>query len=182
MRRSWRSGIAQGKASRSGILAAWILRHAKREQGAALVEMAIVSSLLFAMLFGIFQVSIALYAYNYVNEAAREGARWAIVRGTQCSTNTPSLDHCGATSANIQTYVQSLGYPYSGKLTASTTWCTATTDVNGHASWSAKPCTGTADPGNMVSVVVSVNYPLNIPFLKQIPLTLSSTANMVVSQ
>ncbi|WP_348262790.1 pilus assembly protein [Telmatobacter sp. DSM 110680] len=181
MLRYSRNRVKSKKAQPSGNLVEWVLQHAWRDQGSALVEMALVSSLLLAMLFGIFQVSIALYAYNYVNDAAREGARWAIVRGSQCSTNTPNLDHCGASSADIQTYVRSLGFPYSGSLTASATWCTATT-TSGVTTWSAQPCSGTKDPGNMVSVAVSLSYPLNIPFIKQIPLTLSSTSNMVVSQ
>ncbi|MGA8089648.1 MAG: TadE family protein [Terracidiphilus sp.] len=55
------------------------------EQRSAIVEMAVVRSLLFVVLFGIIELSLAMYTYNYVSDAAREATRYAIVRGSSCT-------------------------------------------------------------------------------------------------
>ena len=75
------------------------------EEGAALLEFALSAAVLFMLLFGCISVCLALYTRNLVTDAAREGARWAIVRGASCTV----LADCSATSAEIQTYVRSLG-------------------------------------------------------------------------
>ena len=58
--------------------------HAKKhpEDGAAAVEFAIVASLLFMVLFGIFEFGRIFNELEVLNSAAREGARAAAVRGT----------------------------------------------------------------------------------------------------
>jgi Flp pilus assembly protein TadG len=58
------------------------------DEGSNVVKMAVVSPVLFAMLFGIVEISLALYTYNYVSDAAREGTRYAIVRGSSCNVLT----------------------------------------------------------------------------------------------
>ena len=62
------------------------------ESGNSVVEMAVSSVLFFAVLFGVFQVSLASYTYHPVSEVAREAARWAIVRGSNCHENTPGQE------------------------------------------------------------------------------------------
>jgi hypothetical protein len=121
-------------------------------------------------LFGIIGVSGALYTYNFVADASHEATRYAIVRGSACSID---FTGCPATSAEIQTYVQSLNYPgiVPANLTAVATWSGANT-------------TTTNAPGNFVSVTVTYTYPLNIPFWSQSGsiLRLSSTSQMAISQ
>jgi Flp pilus assembly protein TadG len=146
------------------------------DEGANVVEMAVASSILFAMLFGIIQLSLALYTYNYVSDAAREGTRYAIVRGSSCS----ALTNCSATAAQIQTYVQNLGYPgvRAANTTASTTWFSpsASTPVT----WTAcgTPCNA---PGNAVQVTVTYSFGLSIPFVPKETLSLHSTSMMVIA-
>lgn len=74
------------------------------EEGSALVEFALIALVLLTLLFGIIDVGRALYAYDYVSYAARDAARFAIVRGTTCSGLSGG---CPAASSDIQTYVQS---------------------------------------------------------------------------
>ena len=50
------------------------------------------------------------FSTRFTADAAREGSRWAVVRGSQCSTNTPGLNDCNATQTDIKNFVQSLGY------------------------------------------------------------------------
>ena len=73
------------------------------QRGASLPETAIVMAVLLALLFGIIDFGRAMYTYAFVAQLAREGARWAIVRGNQCSV----LDHHNASQASghVQTYV-----------------------------------------------------------------------------
>ena len=86
-------------------------RGALREDGSALVEIGLACTILMLMMFGIFQLSMGLYTYHFLSDMARRGTRYAIVRGSASCTNTPNLTNCGATPAQIQTYVQNLGYP-----------------------------------------------------------------------
>jgi Flp pilus assembly protein TadG len=56
------------------------LRH-----GAILVESAVIYSAVFLIVLGIILMSIAVFRYQQVAQAAREGARWASVHGGQYS-------------------------------------------------------------------------------------------------
>jgi len=145
------------------------MRRLRGEEGSTLVEFAISSSVLFLSLFGIFGLCGALYSYNFVADAAREATRYAIVRGSSCS----GLTNCNlTTSAPLQTYVRTLGYPgiNTNNLTAAATWSGANSPTNA--------------PGNTVSVTVTYTYPLNIPFWSQSGniLHLSNTSEMTISQ
>ncbi len=55
----------------------------RQTRGQALIEFALILPLLILLLLGIFDFGRAVYAYNTVNNAAREGARLAIVDQTE---------------------------------------------------------------------------------------------------
>lgn len=158
------------------------------EAGGAIVEMALSSSVLFAMFFGVFQTSMASYTYHYVSDAAREGARYAIVRGSTSCINTPNLTNCNASATTIGNYVKNLGYPginSTANMTVTTTWLTATTDTSTGTTlttW-ATCSSGTCNvPGNMVKVAVSYAFPLSVPFVPKRTISVSSVSQMVVAQ
>lgn len=54
-----------------------------RRRGASLVEMALVLLPFLLIFFGIIEFSVVIRAYNFVSYAAREGTRWAAVRGEE---------------------------------------------------------------------------------------------------
>ena len=144
------------------------MKRLRGEEGSTLVEFAFSSTILFLSLFGIFGLCGALYSYNFVSDAAHEATRYALVRDSSCS----GLTDCNITSAQLQTYVRSLGYPgiISSNLTAAATWSGGNTPSNA--------------PGNTVTVTVTYNYPLRIPFWPKSGtiLHLSNTSQMTVSQ
>jgi Flp pilus assembly protein TadG len=145
------------------------------DEGSSIVEMGMVSPLLLAMLFGIIELSLALYTYNYVSDAAREGSRYAIVRGSSCSV----LTNCGVTAAQIQTYVQNLGYPglKAANTTVTTTWFSPSATP---VTWTACGSTCNA-PGDAVQVKVTYSFHLGIPFIPASTINLHSTSQMVIA-
>lgn len=150
------------------------------EEGSSLVEMALCSAILLGMTFGIIEMSFGLYTFHYVSEAAREGSRYAMVRGSTSCTNTPNLVNCKATAAEIQTYVQSLGNP---GVTVNTIWLKATTSgTPPTTTWAA--CANTCNsPGNAVQVnVVYLAFPIDVPFWKKTSVNIGSTSQMVIAQ
>jgi Flp pilus assembly protein TadG len=144
----------------------------KRERGSSMAETVIVMGVLLAMICGIIDFGRAIYTYGFVAQLARQGARWAIVRGSQCTL----LTDCSATSPEIQTYVQSLAY---GFITPSAVTATATWPPAGCAPGSS----GNA-PG--CTVLVSVTYPFKftLPWMPTSlgTLNMTSTSEMVISQ
>ena len=60
-------------------------RRGNRQQGAALVEMAIVVSLFLALVFGIIEFALMVFQWSRLVEATRAGARYAIVHDAACS-------------------------------------------------------------------------------------------------
>jgi len=157
------------------------------EQGGTLVEMALASVILIPILFGIVQLSIALYCYHYAADAAREATRWAVVRGSNCNAlfgasycSPTDGNGSGATGNDIAQYVKTLGYPYSASVTTTTQWC-----ANGGppAAWTS--CSST--PNNLagssqVKVTVSYAYPLVIPFIRTNTINMGSTSSMTIVQ
>ena len=138
---------------------------ARDEEGAALVEFALGSIVVFMSMFGLFALCGALYSYVFVADAARQASRYAIVRGSACV----GFANCSITSAQINTYVQQMNYPgiNAANLAASASWPS-----------------GTKGPGDTVQVTVTYNLPLSIPFWSKSwsTLHLSSTSQMTISQ
>ncbi len=170
------------------LLSVWGARVTREEEGATLVEMALASVTLLSMLFGVIAISLALYTYNFVSDAAREATRWAIVRGADCSTNTPGLDHCDAGQSDIQTYVRTLSYPGidPSKMTADASWYSPNYG-SGSTTWTAcdaktNICSPPNAQGNQVMVTVKYTFPLSIPFWKATTLNMTSSSQMVISQ
>lgn len=136
----------------------------RNEEGSALVEFGISSAVLFMTLFGLMASCTALYSYIFVSEAAREASRYAIVRGASCN----GFSDCAITPAQINTYVKNLSYPgiNQGNLSATATF------------------TPDKTPGSVVSVTVTYNMALNIPFWPKTgrAMQLTSTSQMAISQ
>jgi Flp pilus assembly protein TadG len=177
-----------------------IRRRIRGEEGATIVEMALLCALVYLpMLIGIFEVSYALYSYNFVCDAAREATRYASVRGVESCTIAPGFPDCNlspsASGNPIQTYVQSLSYAgiNSSGLTATATWWSAnvTNPADGtysYTDWNTA-CTTTDlnsnacnTPGNAVKVVVTYPFTLSIPFVASYTINLSSTSQMVINE
>jgi len=149
----------------------------REEEGATLVEAAMGLVVLLALFIAILQICLALYASHFVADAAREGSRYAIVRGSMSCSSAPSLTDCNVTSDEIQTWVRNLGYPGINPqhLTVTATWPSSTTECYP----STFPCN---NPGNLVKVAVTYAFPLNIPIWKNATINLSSTSQMAISQ
>lgn len=162
-----------------------LLRHAAREDGANAVETALSCTILIAILFGMCQMALGMYFYQFTSDAARQATRWAMVRGSTSCTNTPNLYKCNAGTDDVQTYVRGLGLTgtTSSSIGVTTNWCSASSTMP--TTWSSCSTTTSNAPGNLVKVTVS--YPLSfaIPFIphsKSVSLSLSSTSQMVISQ
>jgi Flp pilus assembly protein TadG len=135
------------------------LRRKRWSRGATMVEFALVAGVFFMLMFGVMEMSSAVYSYHMVCTAAREGVRYAIVH-SPTSANP-------ATTTQIQDYAKT----YATGLDASQLSVTAT--------FPADPRLVTKKDAQ---VVVTYNYPLNIPFITPVTLSLSSTSKMLVSQ
>lgn len=133
-----------------------------------MAETVIVMTVLLAMMFGIIDFGRALYTYSFVAQLARQGARWTIVRGTNCNV----LDHCSALSSDVQTYVQSLSYG-----------ATNSSNISASASSSSSGCNagGPFAPGCTVKVTVSYPFNFMLPFVPSTTINMSSSSTMVVS-
>lgn len=168
------------------------IRRIAGEEGSSLVEMAICCLVLMPLMFGVIEFSLGMYAYHFISEAAREGSRYAMVRGSKSCSNAPSLDNActvldsstgqtGASGDNIKSYVKSLGFPFANQLSVSTTWRSYSADLNGHATWTA--CGSACNiPGNQVQVTVTDSFPIAVPYWKKVTIPLSSSSTMVISQ
>lgn len=158
------------------------------DEGSSLVEMALSCLILIPVLFGIIQLSFALYCYHYAADAAREATRFAIVRGSNCHQYMNDA-YCsptdgaqtGATANDIAQFVKALGYPYSTTATTSVQWCT--TDGTQPATWTSCSTTKNNSVGNQVQVKVTYSYPFIVPFMKtDNPLNMGSVASMTIVQ
>lgn len=111
--------ITQGtsRARLNLLLRAWKGR-SRGENGGTLVETALCLPLLLMLIIGIIEASWAVYSYHYIADAAREGTRYAIVRGSDwtssCDTGGAGSGYtsaaCSASVADVQNYVATLGF------------------------------------------------------------------------
>lgn len=133
-------------------------------------EFALAATALLLFVFGILEFGRGFYAYHTVSNAARLGSRWAIVRGASCSA---PLDHCQATSSDIQTYVRSQIFAVMNPSA-----------VNVTASWPGNGgscAAGSKARGCPVSVTVTYNFGFVIPLVHSGSIPLSSTSQMIIA-
>jgi len=152
-------------------------RHrASSEDGSTVVETALSTIALFTLVIGIIEISLALYTYHFTSEAAREGTRYAIVRGSSCNSSNSACP-APALAPDVQNYVRELRYPgiNPAAITVTTTWPVTGTSCTP----SSMPCN---NPGNLVEVTVQYLFPLSIPFVPSSNLNMTSTSEMVISQ
>src|SRR5205823_10674133 len=82
-----------------------------RESGQAIVEFALTLILLMLLMFALLELSIFIYTYSVLANAAKEGVRYAIVHGTDNSTpsgpssGSASSPPCTASSSNVTNVV-----------------------------------------------------------------------------
>ena len=132
-------------------------RGIEREQsGQSLAELSIVLVLFLVLTFGIVDAGRLIFAYNAVSAGAREGVRWAVVRGATSPLGT-------ATKDDIKAFVQN---------------STVGTTVDVDATW-----TPDSLPGSTVAVTVTNAFAPIAPFpLVPKTITLRSTSSMVISR
>jgi Flp pilus assembly protein TadG len=130
------------------------MRRRALQRGSVMVEVALVATLFFALVFGVISIAYLVYAYNSVGFMAQQGARWASVRGNTSGSPT--------TPAAVKTYVLTQGTGLA--TTALNVTTTFTPDQN---------------PGSTVKVVVTYSAtPLVSTFL---PGTLNLTGSSAVA-
>ena len=150
-----------------------------RERGSSLPETAIVMAVLLVLMFGIIDFGRAIYTYGFVADLARQGSRWAVVRGSQSCTNSANrLDSCNFLSNGpgnpVEVYVQSLS---EGATVAS--------NIHATPQWScpsSNPTGALNAPGCVVQVTVTYRFNFVLPLLPRGTLPMSSTSQMVISQ
>jgi Flp pilus assembly protein TadG len=158
-------------------------RLVEEEDGSSIIEFTISVTVLLMLLFGILDLSRALYIDHFVSGAAREGARYAMVRGStfnNASCSTPTTTSCTATQAAVTSYVQSLAPTgvSTANLTVQTTWPGTSPSGNNCVS-AVTPSNG---PGCVVKVVVTDAFGFAVPYFPAAGLNLSSTATVAISQ
>jgi Flp pilus assembly protein TadG len=188
--RKWKRNFAETVALQGTEVATAMSRLRRRivnDAGGAVVEMAVSSAILFAMFFGVFEIAFASYTSHYVSDMAREGARYAIVRGSSSCGNTPLLSNCGASPTTIAAYVKGLSYPgiNPANLTVTVTYLTNTSSTStGYmvTTWATCNSGICNQPGYMVNVAVSYAFGLAIPFVPKETINVNSASQMVIQQ
>jgi len=156
--------LAQAEGREPGRFAAW-RRAAFGETGQALVEMSISLCMMMAFVFLLMELCLLFYSYSMISELAREGSRYAMVRGMSCVTSGQAS--CTASASAINAYVAGVGYPNlaGGAMTVSTTYPD-----------------GTAAAGSRVKVGIQYVFPVKMPFLPSNPITLNTSSTMYIVQ
>lgn len=147
------------------------------QRGSSLAETAIVMSAVLALLFGIVDFGRATYTYAFVAQLARQGARWAMVRGSTCTV----LDHCNASRSEIQNYVQSLsvGATSANNIVLAPNSPMYTCPLGSNAQNA---------PGCVISLTVQYPFSFMLPYMPKnglggpLTITMQSTSKMVITQ
>lgn len=150
-------------------------------EGSSLLEFAIAVATLLTAIIGIVSAALALSAYHYTANAAREGARYAMVRGStwKVACAAPSTYGCTATGNSVKAYLVAIAPTgmKSANTAVTTTW--PGTTAAGTACYSGNGLNG---PGCSVRVDVSYTFKMTLPLLPKKTLQFSSSSTMPISQ
>lgn len=159
-----------------------MMRH--YERGTTIAETALVVGVLLLVLFGIMDFGRLLYSYHLVENAARLGARFAIVRGAACQhyiTGSGDTWPCPADSNEVANYVSQQTIEMGlGPIPTSD----VTTNFNAVEGCGEPSGTATLrnQRGCQVAVTVTYTYNFLLPFMPGTSVPLTSTSKMLISQ
>jgi Flp pilus assembly protein TadG len=152
----------------------------RRERGQGLVEFSLVFPVFILLLFGILDLGRAIYAYNTIADAAREGARVAIVNQIQTSPDCV-----------VERPIQNPATPHWSIKTCAVQWAIALgvqeSDVT--VSYAAPPgvaltCSPTVAVGCIASVTVAHTFNAITPVIGNLvgTISMSSTSQVPVER
>ena len=144
-----------------------------RSRGQALVEFAFVAPIFFLLLFSLIDFGRYVYYVQILNNAAREGARYAIVHGSNSLQPTgPPDDPSGtAVAAVVRNYA--VGVIGNGAVFAvASTWNKAFGPLNND---------GTNKRQQRVRVTVTYSFSSLIPIVPIPPITINGESTLVIN-
>jgi hypothetical protein len=144
------------------------VRERRGGPGQALVEFALIAPLFFVLLFGIVEAGRFIFYYETLNNATREGARYAIVNGANtlgCPTGPPApgTSACDPTGEDVKDRVREAAFGVISGITVTPTWFSD----NGR--------------GSTVTVAASFTYRSLIPVVPLPPITVATESSLVVN-
>ncbi len=157
-----RSLTSNGLAAR---LSNRLRRLPESQDGSSLVEFAVTLPVMFMLLFMFMELCLMFYTHDMISEVAREGTRYAMVRGASCPSSTNPT--CEVTAAQVNAYVNSIGWPNigGGTMTVNTTYPDGNESV-----------------GSRVQVKVTYVFKITMPFVPTQSITMTSTSVMYIIQ
>lgn len=147
----------------SSRVAAWRGNHDDRSRGQALVEFALIAPFLFLLILGTIEAGRFIFFYEVLNNATREGARYAIVHGADatCPSGPPpfgTTNNCDPTGDKVKaaTATAALDLAGAGALFVhEPVWTNRSTPANPSPGDSS---TGTNARGEYVTVFLDFTY------------------------
>lgn len=124
------------------------------QRGASAVEFALVAPLFFLLLFSIVDFGAMMWANLTMQQAVREGARYAVTGQTGLDPNTSAPQRYRAVLEKI--HDSSLGV-YDMSNAQVTTWVNGTSQANGSSMFGGA--------GDIVVIQVTCNWPLMTPLV-----------------
>lgn len=144
-----------------------LTRRLRDIHGQTLVEFALVSFLLLTTILGVVEISRMVLVYTSIANAARTGARYAIVHGSYASTSSGPSDN----PASVVTVVKNFAGAGALNTANFTATCTASSAPSGSICIHYPNTTNT--PGSLVKVTVAYRYD---PLMRYLPLSINLTS------
>jgi Flp pilus assembly protein TadG len=147
----------------------------RRRRGQALAEFALVAPVFFLVLFGIIEAGRFIFYYETLNNATREGARYAIVNGANslvCPTGpaAPGSVACDTAGNDVVQRVRDTAFGVLGSgVTVDRLWH----DGTGFETNNGR--------GSTVTVTASYTYSTLIPLLPLPQITVRAESSLVVN-
>ena len=151
-----------------------------RSRGQALTEFALIAPLFFLLLFGIIEVGRFIFYYEVLNNATREGARYAIVNGDNsldCPTGPPATAEkaCDTTGEDVVERVRASAIGVIGTSVAvDRCWWYTTCDFATHGD-------AVNERGAYVTVAATYTYSILIPLVPLPNITVTAESSLVIN-
>jgi Flp pilus assembly protein TadG len=155
------------------------------EAGSTILEFSLSCMIVLVSILAILDFSRVMYIDHYLASTAREATRYAMVRGSTWSSKataacaTVTAFSCNASADDVKSFVTSItpNGVNTANLTVTTTWPGLTA-----SGASCAIAQGANSPNCVVTVQISYPFSFFTPFLLNIPLELTSTSSVTISQ